>query len=83
MEWKLCNIEFNGICNGESVEGAELGHEMEELVQNKTGCKILGQPSGSSEQRDLRQPLTGNSDGFDMKQSRDADEEIHTVRLMF
>lgn len=64
------------------MEGAKLGHEMEELVQNKTGCKILSQPSGSSAQRDLRQPLTGNSDGFDMRQSQDADEEIHTVQLL-
>lgn len=67
------DIEFNGICNGESVEGAKLGHEMEELVQNKTGCKILGQPAGSTAQRDdLRQSLTGDGDGFEMRQSQGA-----------
>lgn len=38
---------FNGIWNVDSMEGAKSGHEMEELVQNKTGCKILSQPSGS------------------------------------
>lgn len=44
-------FEFNGICNGES---AKLGREMEEFVQNKAGSRMLGQPSGSTAQRDLK-----------------------------
>lgn len=74
------DIEFNGICNWESVEGAKLGHEIEERVQNKTGCKILGQPAGSTTQRDLRQSLTGDDDGFEMRQSQGAGEEICTTQ---
>ncbi len=82
VKLKLGDIEFSGICDEEPVDAAKLGHEMEELVQKKTGWEILGQCSGSAAERDMRQLLTGESDGFDMRQSWEADEEIHTVQLM-
>ena len=48
VEWKLQDFDFNGICTGGvSMEGAKLGHEMEELVQNETGCEILSRLQGA------------------------------------
>lgn len=77
------DIEFNGICGGESVEAAKLGRELPALVQNKTGCKTLGQPAGSTAQRGWRQSLTGGGDGFEMRQSQGAGEETYTAQLKF
>lgn len=66
------------------MEGAKLGRESEELVQNKTACKFfLGQPSGNTTQTGLWQSLTGDSEGLDMRQSHAADEEIRAAQLKF
>lgn len=41
LDWKLHDIEFNGICNVESVEGAKLGREMKNLLKIRLAARSL------------------------------------------